>query len=75
MNRLFAVLLLWALGHGAAADPRPLQLEAVLASSLRAFPQILAALEKQEAQSGKLLASQGAFDLQLENTTYPRAAG
>lgn len=75
MNRLFAVLLLWALGHGAAADPRPLQLEAVLASSLRAFPQILAALEKQEAQSGKLLASQGAFDLQLENTTYTRAAG
>ncbi len=75
MNRLFAVLLLWTLGHGASAASRPLELEAVLASSLRAFPQILAALEKQEAQSGKLLASQGAFDLQLENTTYTRAAG
>jgi len=75
MKRLLAVLLLGALGQSAVAVDRPLELEAVLASSLRAFPQILAALEKQDAQSGKLLASQGAFDLQLENTTYTRAAG
>jgi outer membrane protein TolC len=75
MKRLLAMLLLVALGQSAVAVDRPLELEAVLASSLRAFPQILAALEKQDAQSGKLLASQGAFDLQLENTTYTRAAG
>jgi len=75
MNRLFALLLLCTLGQGAAAAARPLELQAVLTSSLRAFPQILAALEKQEAQSGKLLASQGAFDLQLENSTYTRATG
>jgi outer membrane protein TolC len=74
MNRLLAAVLLFALGQSAAAV-RPLELDVVLTSSLRAFPQILAALEKQDAQSGKLLASQGAFDLQLESTSYARATG
>jgi len=75
MKPLLAALLLLALGHTASAADRPLELDDVLSSSLRAFPRILAAIERQEAQSGKLLASRGAFDLQLENTTYTRAAG
>lgn len=59
----------------AGARAEALGLEAVLQSSLRAFPQILAASQKREAQAGKLLSSRGAFDLKLENTTYTRATG
>ena len=44
MKRLLAMLLLGALAQSAVAVDRPLELEAVLASSLRAFPQILAAI-------------------------------
>jgi outer membrane protein TolC len=73
MIRALLALLL-ALGCvGAPAEP--LRLEDVLGSSLRAFPQILAAFEQRDAQAGKLLSSRGAFDLKLENTTYTRAAG
>jgi len=65
----------WLLGAAASAQTPSIELDEVLASSLRHFPQILAALERTEAQAGKVLASEGAFDLQLENTTYTRALG
>lgn len=55
-----------------AAD---LTLDTVLDSSLQHYPEVLAAVEKTSAQAGKLLAAEGAFDLQLENSTYTRATG
>lgn len=68
-----ASLLLIMGGNCAAASS--LELDDVLDSSLRHFPQVLAAVEKTQAQAGKLLAAEGAFDLQLENSTYTRATG
>ena len=75
MTRALPACLLWLLALPVLAQGPALELDEVLASSLRHFPQILAAVEKTQAQAGKLLASEGAFDLQLENTTYTRALG
>lgn len=69
------MLLQWLLAPACMAQSTALELDDVLASSRRHFPQILAAVEKTAAQAGKVLASEGAFDLQLENTTYTRALG
>ncbi len=69
------LLLLWLLAPVCMAQTAVLELDDVLRSTRRHFPQILAAVEKTAAQAGKVLASEGAFDLQLENTTYTRAAG
>ncbi|MGD9602022.1 MAG: TolC family protein [Gammaproteobacteria bacterium] len=74
MKRAIAFVVCCWLGGYAKADAA-LSLEDVLASSLRHFPRVLAATEKIRAQQGKVLASEGAFDLQLENDTYARAAG
>jgi len=60
---------------GSCVEASSLELDDVLDSSLRHFPQVLAAVEKTQAQAGKLLAAEGAFDLQLENSTYTRATG
>jgi outer membrane protein TolC len=75
MNRLIKlapIALLCVAGHVGAAT---LTLEDVLDSSLRHYPQVLAAVEKTNAQAGKVLAAEGAFDLKLENSTYTRATG
>ena len=53
----------------------PLTLEAVLASSRERYPQVLAAREKIRAQAGKLLSSEGAFDLYAEQTSKSRLSG
>lgn len=53
----------------------PLSLEAVLSSSRERYPQVLAAREKIRAQTGKLLSSQGAFDLYAEQTSKSRLSG
>ena len=58
-----------------AAPATTLELEVVLESSRRHFPQVLAAMETTRAQAGKLLAAEGAFDFQLEHSTYARASG
>lgn len=52
-----------------------LQMEDVLRSSIQHFPQILAAEEGINASAGRVLASEGAFDLQLEQRTLSRATG
>lgn len=57
------------------ASASPLTLATVLESSLRHFPQVLAATEKIRAQAGKQLAAEGAFDLRLENDSYARTSG
>ena len=74
MMRCWAALavLLAAATHVSAAT---LALDEVLDSSLRHFPQVLAAVEKTAAQAGKVLAAEGTFDLRLENQTYSRATG
>jgi len=59
----------------AGARAAELALDTVLDSTLRHFPQVLAAVEKTSAQAGRLLAAEGAFDLKLESTTHTRAAG
>lgn len=59
----------------APAQPTSLTLDIVLESSLRHFPQVLAATEKIRAQAGKQLAAEGAFDLRLENDSYARTSG
>ncbi|MBA4284222.1 MAG: multidrug transporter [Xanthomonadaceae bacterium] len=53
----------------------PLSLDAVLASSRERYPQVLAAREKVRAQAGKLLSSEGAFDLYAEQTSKSRLSG
>lgn len=66
---------LWLLAACLPAGSGALELGEVLESSQRHFPQVLSAVQKTEAQAGKLLAAEGAFDLQLENSTYTRATG
>lgn len=82
-----AALLLASLGSAALAQPTPapvavplavavpLTLDAVLDSSRERYPQVLAAREKIRAQSGKLLSSEGAFDLYAEQTNKSRLSG
>ncbi|WP_293368825.1 TolC family protein [Nevskia sp.] len=53
----------------------PLNLDTVLASSRERYPQVLAAQEKIRAQGGKLLSSEGAFDLYAEQTSKSRLSG
>lgn len=68
----------WALASAAAAQDAaavPLSLDTVLASSRERFPQVLAAREKIRAQSGKLLSTEGAFDLYAEQTSRSRLSG
>lgn len=74
MKRIWTALWL-AFGAASPALGAELRLEDVLDSSLQHFPQVLAAVEKTDAQAGKLLAAEGAFDLKLENSTFSRAAG
>jgi outer membrane protein TolC len=57
------------------AGVTPLSLDAVLASSRERYPQVLAAREKIRAQTGKLLSSEGAFDLYAEQTSKSRLSG
>jgi outer membrane protein TolC len=54
---------------------QPLSLDTVLASSRDRYPQVLAARERIRAQSGKLLASEGAFDLYAEQSSKSRLSG
>lgn len=82
-----AALLLASLVDGALAQPAsppaaapvatavPLTLDAVLDSSRDRYPQVLAAREKIRAQAGKLLSSEGAFDLYAEQTNKSRLSG
>ncbi len=82
-----AALLLVSLVDGALAQPAsppaaapvatavPLTLDAVLDSSRERYPQVLAAREKIRAQAGKLLSSEGAFDLYAEQTNKSRLSG
>lgn len=53
----------------------PLTLNEVLSSSRERYPQVLAAREKVRAQSGKLLSSEGAFDLYAEQSSRSRLSG
>lgn len=68
-----AGLLLSLVAQG--QDRTPLTLDTVLASSRERYPQVLAAREKVRAQSGKLLSSEGAFDLYAEQTSKSRLSG
>jgi len=77
-----AALLLASLGTALAqptAAPMvtavPLTLDSVLDSSRERYPQVLAAREKIRAQAGKLLSSEGAFDLYAEQTNKSRLSG
>lgn len=60
---------------GEASAVPPLTLEALLDGTRDSFPQILSALQKAQAQAGKLLASEGAFDARLEQSTKNRLSG
>jgi outer membrane protein TolC len=71
-----AGLLLTCAGQAQDRDAvAPLNLDTVLASSRDRYPQVLAAREKVRAQGGKLLASEGAFDLYAEQTSKSRLSG
>ncbi|WP_022977238.1 TolC family protein [Nevskia ramosa] len=62
-------------GPPASTTIAPLTLDAVLTSSRERYPQVLAAREKIRSQSGKLLSSEGAFDLYAEQTSKSRLSG
>lgn len=73
-RRLILALMPWWLASACLAD-EALQLDELLQSSLQHFPQILAAEEQVNASAGRVLASEGAFDLQLEQKSQTRATG
>lgn len=73
-HRRWAALMASWLATTCLADDI-LEMEDVLRSSFQHFPQIVAAEEGINASAGRVLASEGAFDLQLEQKTQTRAAG
>lgn len=61
-----AALCLTTLAVGGSASAQPLTLEAVLASTDRSAPQVLAALQQLEGARGEQLAQRGGFDPTLK---------
>ena len=53
----------------------PVTLDAVLESSYRHYPKILAARESVRASEGRVMATEGAFDMKFEQRTQSRATG
>ncbi len=74
-NKRFLFAGVW-LAFAAPAHAAPtLMLEDVLGSSLRHYPQILESKAAIDAQKGAVTASQGIFDLELNNDSYARPSG